>query len=84
MGIRAPSLRVKQLGHKEERRMELYLHSHNNPSWHSAKLKKYRDNFTITRGIANNKCYDTSSLSGGVHHWFKRRSTRGKEICDKR
>jgi len=27
---------------------------------------------------------ETWSLSAGVHHWFKRRSTRGKETCGKR
>jgi hypothetical protein len=27
---------------------------------------------------------ETLSLCGGMHQWFKKRSTRGKELCDKR
>jgi hypothetical protein len=27
---------------------------------------------------------ETGCLSGGVHHWLKRRSTREKKTCDKR
>jgi hypothetical protein len=28
--------------------VELYLHSHNTPSWRDDELKKHRDNFTFT------------------------------------
>jgi hypothetical protein len=28
--------------------------------------------------------YETGSLGGGVHHWFKRRSTRGEDTYVKR
>jgi hypothetical protein len=28
--------------------------------------------------------FETCSLSGGVHHWLKRRRTREKKTCDKR
>jgi hypothetical protein len=34
----------------------------------------------ITRKVLQ---YGTWRMSGGMHHWFKRRSTRGKETCDK-
>jgi hypothetical protein len=35
----------------------------------------------ITRKVLQS---ETGSLSNGVHRWFKGRSTRRKEYCDKR
>jgi hypothetical protein len=37
--------------------MELYIHSPNTPSWHSAQLnKKHRDNFTFTFYTKHKHC----------------------------
>jgi hypothetical protein len=53
----------------------------------SKRFKKYLETMPgkhSTDSLQKIAILGTSHLSGGVHHWLKRRSTREKKTCDKR
>jgi hypothetical protein len=47
---------------------------------YSTKTAVLRTSHTIRKALQS----ETGSVSGGVHHWFKRRGTSEKKTCDKR